>query len=364
VNINYHSFLPHLGYGVAARGYIELIRENPVNAINWKTYQFDNQTPEHLTTAFTAPADLNFIHLTPNYIPKVFDEHCSNLANTVFETTQLPAEWLPNLNRVDRVAVPCTWNKQVFEEAIKKPVYLLPHLCQFKGIPPASTDTLLQLPQDQFTFLTVGTWELRKNLEQLVDTFCRVFSKKDPVQLIIKTSENDLSRRRYSWQRVAYWQKTTKSLQGLMRYKRNAPSIRLLPTILPDQTMQQLYHQCHAYVTLTHGEGWGMGAYEAAWFGKPVIATGFGGYLDFLKEDNSFLVPYKLIPYKKNPWDSSDRSKHYYAQPDIKRAEEYMRHVYHAYGESVQKGHRLSEYVHLNLNRQKIKEHLGAFLST
>ena len=30
------------------------------------------------------------------------------------------------------------------------------------------------------------------------------------------------------------------------------------------------------YVSLTHGEGWGMGAFDAATLGKPVLITGWG----------------------------------------------------------------------------------------
>ena len=372
MNISYHSFLPHLGYGVAAAGYVELLKANPANAINWTAHRFENEINQPLTREFTQPNDLNFIHLTPDYIPRAFDERCPNVANTVFESTRLPAEWLPHLNRVDRVAVPCTWNQAVFEESLKKPVYLLPHLSQFSGQPPATTDGELQLPADRFMFLTVGTWELRKNLAQVVDTYCRVFSKKDPVLLVIKTSENDLTLRHYqwrhfswrhlNWQRVAYWQQTTKTLRQLMRFRPNAPAIQLLPTPLTDQAMQHLYHRCDAYVTLTNGEGWGLGAYEAAWFGKPVIATGFGGYLDFLKPNTAFLTPYQLIPYKQNPWDDADRSTHYYAQPDLSSAAEYMRFVYNAPDESKQRGRRLSEYVQQQFSRSSIAARLQAFI--
>jgi glycosyltransferase involved in cell wall biosynthesis len=61
-------------------------------------------------------------------------------------------------------------------------------------------------------------------------------------------------------------------------------------------------------------------------FGKPVIATGYSGNVDFMEEGNSFLVRYKLVelekdygPYKKGcVW----------AEPDLEHAIELMRYVH------------------------------------
>ena len=39
----------------------------------------------------------------------------------------------------------------------------------------------------------------------------------------------------------------------------------------------------HSYVTTTHGEGFGLPMFEAAYSGMPVIAPGWSGHLDFLR---------------------------------------------------------------------------------
>jgi glycosyltransferase involved in cell wall biosynthesis len=51
-----------------------------------------------------------------------------------------------------------------------------------------------------------------------------------------------------------------------------------------------------AYVSLTHGEGWGLGAFDAATLGKPVIITGWGGQLDYLGPNYPGLVRYEMAP--------------------------------------------------------------------
>ena len=53
---------------------------------------------------------------------------------------------------------------------------------------------------------------------------------------------------------------------------------------MSDSEMGALYHhpQIKAYVTLTHGEGFGLPIFEAAHSGLPVIAPDWSGHLDFL----------------------------------------------------------------------------------
>jgi glycosyltransferase involved in cell wall biosynthesis len=38
----------------------------------------------------------------------------------------------------------------------------------------------------------------------------------------------------------------------------------------------------HSYVTTTHGEGFGLPIFEAAYSGMPVLAPGWSGHMDFL----------------------------------------------------------------------------------
>jgi glycosyltransferase involved in cell wall biosynthesis len=60
--------------------------------------------------------------------------------------------------------------------------------------------------------------------------------------------------------------------------------------------MAALYAQCGAYVSAHHAEGWGLGMSEAMAYGKPVIATGYSGNMEYMDTTNSFPVPYTLGP--------------------------------------------------------------------
>ena len=46
-----------------------------------------------------------------------------------------------------------------------------------------------------------------------------------------------------------------------------------------------LHEKVKAFVTLTHGEGFGLPIFEAAYSGLPVIAPGWSGQMDFLMDE-------------------------------------------------------------------------------
>ena len=51
-----------------------------------------------------------------------------------------------------------------------------------------------------------------------------------------------------------------------------------------------ILNSCDCYISLHRGEGLGLGMMEAMSLGKPVIASRYGGNLDFMNDENSLLV--------------------------------------------------------------------------
>ena len=51
---------------------------------------------------------------------------------------------------------------------------------------------------------------------------------------------------------------------------------------------------CDCYVSLHRAEGFGLTLAEAMAIGKPVIATGYSGNVDFMNDANSYLVDYEI----------------------------------------------------------------------
>lgn len=82
--------------------------------------------------------------------------------------------------------------------------------------------------------------------------------------------------------------------------------------------LMSLTNSIDCYISLHRSEGFGLTLLEAMYLGKPVIATKYGGNLEFMNEENSLLVDYELVqlekdfgPYKKG-W--------LWAEPNIDQA--------------------------------------------
>jgi glycosyltransferase involved in cell wall biosynthesis len=98
---------------------------------------------------------------------------------------------------------------------------------------------------------------------------------------------------------------------------------------LKPEDQDALIAACDAYVSLHRAEGFGLTMAEAMALGVPVIATGYSGNLDFMNEENSFLVPFQAVtvgddcrPY---PADAV------WAEPDLEEAARAMREVYESH---------------------------------
>lgn len=74
------------------------------------------------------------------------------------------------------------------------------------------------------------------------------------------------------------------------------PGVVSIAEELSRSRMAALHALCDAYVSAHHAEGWGLGLSDSMCYGKPVIATGYSGNMEFMNRDNSFPVSYVMAP--------------------------------------------------------------------
>ena len=65
---------------------------------------------------------------------------------------------------------------------------------------------------------------------------------------------------------------------------------------LSDGEMLALHERGDCFVSLARTEGWGLGTFDAARLGKPVVTTDYGGQLDFLDPALAWLAPHSMVP--------------------------------------------------------------------
>jgi glycosyltransferase involved in cell wall biosynthesis len=74
------------------------------------------------------------------------------------------------------------------------------------------------------------------------------------------------------------------------------PDVVFLTDFLSRQEVYELQACCDVLLSLHRAEGFGLAPAEMMFMGKPVIATGWSGNMDFMTPMNSYPVNYELKP--------------------------------------------------------------------
>ena len=90
-----------------------------------------------------------------------------------------------------------------------------------------------------------------------------------------------------------------------------------------------MYQACDLVYSLPHTECFWLPGLEAAACGKPSLVSNYGGQLDYLTSENSYLIPGKIIPAPANAqyWSASPKAEMF--SPDLDVATDTLRFLYH-----------------------------------
>jgi len=154
-------------------------------------------------------------------------------------------------------------------------------------------DELNELIKEDFAYLHVGQWgkggfgEDRKNIGVLIKSFLKAFANiSNPPALVLKTNGANFSLldRHETKKRI---KEVTDMFTGV-----DLPNIYLIHGDFTIEEMSTLYNhpKIGAFITCTHGEGFGRPMLEASCCDLPVIATKWSGHLDFLTDSESMLI--------------------------------------------------------------------------
>ncbi len=229
--------------------------------------------------------DIEVVHTRPDDLgayARVDEVDVPRVAITTWETEPFPPQLADGLDLYDAVIVPSSFCYVRLSGAVAPglPVMVVPHCFDPQFWKPAPSE-----PHKPFRFYTIGAWSERKNPIGALKAYFAEFSRADDVHMAMLIGENvDLK-----------------------------PQIRALAAAsgLPEDELPALsYHgpcsehelyELHAggdcFVSATRGEGWGLGAFEAAIMGNPIVMPGWGGHADFLDSyANWFATPYEWTP--------------------------------------------------------------------
>tara|TARA_R110000824_G_scaffold139366_8_gene304436 strand:- start:14742 stop:16061 length:1320 start_codon:yes stop_codon:yes gene_type:complete len=301
------------------------------------------------------------------------------------ETTKVAPQWLEKGNMMDLIIVPSQHSKQVYQKTSYEatnsatneivPDYKCTTPIEVISYPVKEfTDLDLGLElQTDFNFINVAQWSPRKDLKSCIEWFVEEFIDQE-VGLILKTN-----RAKNCLMDKFACEKMIEQVLNRKRYKNKKCKIYLLHGDMTDQEMHQLYRhpKIKAFMTTSHGEGFGLPMFEAAYEGLPVVAPDWSGYLDFLympvvdkkgktKSKAKFAkVEYSMRPISKNVvWDGVLQEGSMWAYSDQGSFKMRLREIYKDYGRFKKQATELQKWVRVTLSEENINSQYVEALET
>lgn len=264
----------------------------------------------------------------------MYDVEGPRVCYTLWESTRLPKDWVETLDRyTDRIWTATAWGKRIFAANGLDPARI--------DVVPGGVDPDLfhpglaptgAVPRDgAYTFLSVGRWEKRKGMADLVRAFDVEFADHENVRLVLAglhANQLDLDLR------------AALSPLGLRRPDR----LTIIPPVGRHATFAGLYTACDAFVAPTRAEGWGLPMIEAMACGLPTIVTGYSGPSAFIGE-HAYRIDHRLVPIDEPFFDVSDGDHGLWAEPDWAHLRHLMRHVFENRDEARSRGRAGGEHV-------------------
>jgi glycosyltransferase involved in cell wall biosynthesis len=172
----------------------------------------------------------------------------------------------------------------------------------------------LGMPDEGFLFLFVHDYHstaARKNPVGTIEAFKRAFQPGSGAKLVLKSinAEN-----------LPYEHDRVVLAAG------DHPDITLIDAYVSAAEKNAMIDACDCYVSLHRSEGFGLTVAEAMLLSKPVIATRYGGTLEFTTDVNAYLVDWTPVAVGEDahPYPATG----VWADPDIEQAAELMREVF------------------------------------
>lgn len=234
---------------------------------------------------------LGFLH--PPRVHRLLGERRVNLF--VWESDRVPPAWVEALARgTDLTVVPSTFARDALLASGFPAEKLATAPYGHDPTPPEAAPAAAGAGKDRrrrpFTFLAVLAPHFRKGVTELLRAHRQAFTAADDVLLRLKTTYDPAaSRRRFSFE-IPSWRE---ALADAGLDEPAAPAVERIVDTRDDGAMAELLADADVAVQPSWGEAFGLAMLEAMAAGLPLVATGWGGHLDYAPAGED-LLPCRL----------------------------------------------------------------------
>ena len=291
------------------------------------------------------------------------------------ETTRVAPVWIEKSNMMDRLIVISEHSKNVFTSSayeavhrdtgqkilmkLEKPIEVIPYpVRHFEEDPSFDIDL-----EYDFNYLAVAQWSARKNIERTIKWFVEENIDQE-VGLVLKTNSqaNCVIDKEYTLEQ---------RLQPLLnQYPDRKCKIYLLHGDMTPEELTSLYNhpKIKCMVSLTHGEGYGLPLFEAAYNGLPIVAPGWSGQNDFLYASvpgpgggkpkmralfNEVLFDIRAVP-KESLWEGVIEEGAMWCYPQEGSFKMQLRKIRNKYDKALKNAEILQSHILENFEQEKV----------
>ena len=232
-----------------------------------------------------------------------------------WELPTLPPTWREGARFVHEVWVPSHFTRAAIETLLPGRVRVVPHPLALAPPVPARLDrAAFGLPDDAVIVLVsfnLASSFARKNPLGAIAAFRRAFGTRADRLLVLK---------------VGNPQDFPEDFRRLHEAAAELANLRLETRTLPAAENHALTACADIVLSLHRSEGFGLVPAEAMLLGKPVVATGWSGNTDFMTDETSALVGYRLVP-ARDPRGVFEAPGAVWAEPDLDDAAAQLRRL-------------------------------------
>lgn len=295
--IKYYGPVGTSGYSKICREICELIQEDidfiPIQFHNYDFNDIYHKKISSLVYHCDIQKEYNYIvlHSTPDLWPTIARYERIKNPNviiygiTVWETNDIPYEWIDYIQCVDKISTPSEFSSLSFRKYFQ-PVDTVYHPVSFYQDDITDDFCPLKSIKDKYDYIfyTISEWTNRKGVSELIEIYLDHFTKEDNTLLYIKTF-GDIEKDEGEKYIEKIRKQTESSADIILDYKR-----------VSDEYINCIHSCSDCYVSSCKSEGHGIGVCQAMLAGNHTIITDHGGQKEYLRGSGVDFIPYNLEP--------------------------------------------------------------------